>query len=211
MKRVLVVDDEEDMLWMLQRNLNKGMPDVEILSAGSGEEALAVLSDKSVELVITDINMPGMNGLDLLSAIKTTKPLTGVIILTAYGSMSLAIDVLRNGADDFLLKPCKLSDLCDSLHRCIEKMDTLSRIRLNENILPVCCVCGLIRDDTNVKCGQGSWTGVGEYIEKKTDIRVSHSLCPKCYQNELKKNGLSGGLQNSNRVTRWGQEEIRDH
>ena len=66
MKRVLVVDDEDDMLWMLQRNLNKGMSDVEVLAAGSGEEALAILSDKKIHLVITDINMPGMNGLDLL-------------------------------------------------------------------------------------------------------------------------------------------------
>ena len=79
MKRVLVVDDEEDMLWMLQRNLNKGMQDVEILAAKSGEEALAVLSDKPAELVITDINMPGMSGLDLLVEINNRFPGTGVI------------------------------------------------------------------------------------------------------------------------------------
>ena len=86
MKTVLVVDDEEDMLWMLQRNLNKGMKDVEILAAKSGEEALAILSDKSVNLVITDINMPGMNGLDLLIEINNRYPQTGVIIMTAYPS-----------------------------------------------------------------------------------------------------------------------------
>ncbi len=51
MKRVLVVDDEEDMLWMLQRNLNKGMEDVEILAAKSGEEALAILSDTQADLL----------------------------------------------------------------------------------------------------------------------------------------------------------------
>ncbi|MDX2494623.1 MAG: response regulator, partial [Desulfuromusa sp.] len=83
MKRVLVVDDEEDMLWMLQRNLNKGMQDVEILAAKSGEEALAVLSDQKVNLVITDINMPGISGLDLLVEINNKFPNTGVIIMTA--------------------------------------------------------------------------------------------------------------------------------
>ena len=105
MKRVLVVDDEEDMLWMLQRNLNKGMSDVEVLAASSGEEALAVLSDKDINLLITDINMPGMNGLDLLIEVNNRYPETGVIIMTAYPSNSFEREAMMGGSLRFVEKP----------------------------------------------------------------------------------------------------------
>lgn len=111
MKRVLVVDDEEDMLWMLQRNLNKGMQDVEILAAKSGEEALAVLSDKTVNLVITDINMPGMNGLDLLIEINNRYPQTGVIIMTAYPSNAYKNEAMLSGSLRFIEKPFDINDM----------------------------------------------------------------------------------------------------
>jgi predicted regulator of Ras-like GTPase activity (Roadblock/LC7/MglB family)/CheY-like chemotaxis protein len=111
MKRVLVVDDEEDMLWMLQRNLNKGMSQVEILAASSGEEALAVLSDKKVNLVITDINMPGMNGLDLLIEVNNRYPDTGVIIMTAYPSNSFERDAMMGGSLRFVEKPFDIKDM----------------------------------------------------------------------------------------------------
>ena len=111
MKRVLVVDDEEDMLWMLQRNLNKGMPDVEILAAKSGEEALAIISDKNVNLVITDINMPGMNGLDLLIEVNNRYPQTGVIIMTAYPSNAYKNEAMLSGSLRFIEKPFDINDM----------------------------------------------------------------------------------------------------
>ena len=111
MKRVLVVDDEEDMLWMLQRNLNKGMADVEILAASSGEEALAVLSDKTANLVITDINMPGMNGLDLLIEINNRYPQTGVIIMTAYPSSAYENEAMMSGSLRFIEKPFDINEM----------------------------------------------------------------------------------------------------
>lgn len=111
MKRVLVVDDEEDMLWMLQRNLNKGMKDVEILAAKSGEEALAVLSDKEINLVITDINMPGISGLDLLVEINNKFPDTGVIIMTAYPSNTYENEAMMSGSLRFIEKPFDIKDI----------------------------------------------------------------------------------------------------
>lgn len=111
MKRVLVVDDEEDMLWMLQRNLNKGMKDVEILAAKSGEEALALLSDRPVNLVITDINMPGMNGLDLLVEINNRFPGTGVIIMTAYPSNAYEDKAMMSGSLRFIEKPFDIKEV----------------------------------------------------------------------------------------------------
>ena len=112
MKRVLVVDDEADMLWMLQRNLNKGMEEeIEILAAESGEEALAILSDREVELVISDINMPGMNGLDLLVEISNRYPRTGVIIMTAYPSNTFESQAMLGGSLRFIEKPFDIKDM----------------------------------------------------------------------------------------------------
>jgi len=111
MKRVLVVDDEADMLWMLQRNLNKDMKDVEILAAESGEEALSILSDKKVNLVISDINMPGMNGLDLLLEINNRYPQTGVIIMTAYPSNTYENQAMLGGSLRFIEKPFDIKDM----------------------------------------------------------------------------------------------------
>jgi len=111
MKRVLVVDDEEDMLWMLQRNLNKGMQDVEILAAKSGEEALAILSDKAVNLVITDINMPGMSGLDLLIEINNKFPDTAAIIMTAYPSSAYENQAMMSGSLRFIEKPFDIKEV----------------------------------------------------------------------------------------------------
>jgi predicted regulator of Ras-like GTPase activity (Roadblock/LC7/MglB family)/DNA-binding response OmpR family regulator len=105
MKRVLVVDDEEDMLWMLQRNLNKGMKDVEIIAAKSAEDALELLQETAVDLVITDINMPGMNGLDLLVEINNRFPGTGVIIMTAYPSNAYENKAMMSGSLRFIEKP----------------------------------------------------------------------------------------------------------
>ena len=121
MKRVLVVDDEEDMLWMLQRNLNKGMQDVEILAAKSGEEALAILSDKNVNLVITDINMPGMNGLDLLIEINNRYPQTGVIIMTAYPSNAYKNEAMLSGSLRFIEKPFDINDMRSTVQQVLKE------------------------------------------------------------------------------------------
>ena len=96
---------------MLQRNLNKGMKDVEILAAKSGEEALALLSDRPVNLVITDINMPGMSGLDLLVEINNRFPGTGVIIMTAYPSNAYEDKAIMSGSLRFIEKPFDIKEV----------------------------------------------------------------------------------------------------
>lgn len=96
---------------MLQRNLNKGMKDVEILAAKSGEEALALLSDRPVNLVITDINMPGMSGLDLLVEINNRFPGTGVIIMTAYPSNAYEDKAMMSGSLRFIEKPFDIKEV----------------------------------------------------------------------------------------------------
>lgn len=86
MKKVLIVDDEEDMLWMLQRNLDNGIPNIETFTAQSGDNAMDVLRANEIDLLITDINMPGMSGLELLTEVSNRYDGTKVIIMTAYPS-----------------------------------------------------------------------------------------------------------------------------
>ncbi len=105
MKRVLIVDDEENMLWMLQKNLSKSLPEIETLAARSGHEALAVLKEKKINLVITDISMPGMSGLDLLIEINNHFHETGVIIMTAYPSSAYEHEAMLRGCLRFIEKP----------------------------------------------------------------------------------------------------------
>lgn len=111
MKKVLIVDDEEDMLWMLQRNLDSGIPNIETFAAQSGNEALDILNANEINLVITDINMPGMSGLELLTEVSSKWPNTKVIIMTAYPSNAFENKARKEGAVQFVEKPFDIQDM----------------------------------------------------------------------------------------------------
>lgn len=111
MKKVLIVDDEEDMLWMLQRNLDNGIPNIETFTAQSGNEALGILGETEISLVITDINMPGMSGLELLTEINNRWKDTKVIIMTAYPSNAFENKAKKEGAVQFVEKPFDINEM----------------------------------------------------------------------------------------------------
>jgi len=101
--RILVVDDEESIRTVLTEVLTDD--GFSVTQAANGAEAWAVLQDVPHPLVITDIKMPGMTGLELLKKIKQAIPATEVIIITSYASLDTAITALRYGAYDYLFKP----------------------------------------------------------------------------------------------------------
>lgn len=101
--KVLLVDDEPHVTEILSRILSQS--NLETLSASSGEEALHILRNHKVDLVITDILMPGMNGLELIDKLKTLHPAMPVIVLTAHGDFFVAKEALNRGAFYFLTKP----------------------------------------------------------------------------------------------------------
>lgn len=123
MKRVLIVDDEEDMLWTLQRHLSKNLPDIDVITATSGEQALEILSEKNAQLVISDINMPGMNGLDLLSEINDNYPETSVVIITAYPSSAYENEAMMSGCLRFIEKPFDVNDLQETVSQILKQDD----------------------------------------------------------------------------------------
>lgn len=107
--RVLLVDDEVEFLDTLVKRLNKRK--LETSGVYSGEEALAALGRKSVDVVVLDMRMPGLNGLETLREIKRAHPSIEVIMLTGHANMEIAIQGMEIGAFDYLMKPMDIDEL----------------------------------------------------------------------------------------------------
>ena len=101
--RVLIVDDERDMCSFLSEALRRSS--LESDCAYDGMQALRKLSEERFDLVLVDVRMPGMSGLDLLQQIRQHHPHVVVIVMTAYSFLNYAIDAVRYGAYDYLVKP----------------------------------------------------------------------------------------------------------
>jgi len=117
--RIMLVDDEERYLQTTKKLIEK--KGYEILTALSGEEALEKLKPQNVHVVILDVKMPGMDGNQTLKAIKTLYPLVEVIMLTGHGTMDSAIDGLKSGAFDYLVKPADIDDIIEKAMEAFEK------------------------------------------------------------------------------------------
>lgn len=102
---ILVVDDEAMMRQLLEKIL--GRDGYRVLCAADGEEALAILGREEINIVISDLQMSGMSGLDLLKVVKKDYPQAGVIMMTAYGDTYTVKDALLLGADEYITKPFK--------------------------------------------------------------------------------------------------------
>lgn len=107
--KVLLVDDEPDFLYPLVRRLAKRQIDVE--TAGSGQEALGLLQKKQVDIVVLDVKMPGMDGLEVLRTIKAEHGLVEVIMLSGHACLDAAIEGMEQGAFDYLMKPVDFDEL----------------------------------------------------------------------------------------------------
>jgi len=106
---VLLVDDEGEFLDTLVKRIQKRK--VNATGVNSGEEALAFLEKSPVDVVVLDVRMPGMDGIETLRALKRQHPLTEVIMLTGHASLEVAIEGMELGAFDYLMKPVEIDDL----------------------------------------------------------------------------------------------------
>lgn len=107
--KMMLVDDEERFLSTTQKLLSRKGYDV--LTATSGAEALEKLRTQDVHVVILDVKMPGMDGIETLRAIKKAYPLVEVIMLTGHATVESAVEGLKSGATDYLMKPTDVEDL----------------------------------------------------------------------------------------------------
>jgi two-component system NtrC family response regulator/two-component system response regulator HydG len=124
-RRILLVDDDSTLLTSLSEALREF--GVEVETAGSAEEALALLGRREPELVLSDIRMTGLDGIELLQIVHERAPSVDVILMTAYDDMPTVVRGMRAGAFDFLVKPVNLDELEDVLRRALEDRRTRER------------------------------------------------------------------------------------
>ncbi len=117
--RVLIVDDEDEFVKVLSERLT--LRDLDVTSASSGEAAVEEIKNYNFDIVILDVQMPGMTGIDVLREIKALKPLVEVIMLTGHATVDTAIEGMRLGAYDFLLKPLNTEDLHAKIDKASER------------------------------------------------------------------------------------------
>ncbi len=113
--RVLVVEDDTDLREALCDTLE--LAGSTVLTAGNGHEALELLGREAVDLVVSDVNMPEMDGLELLQALRRQQPQLPVLLITAYGSISKSVEAMRCGAVDYLVKPFRPQLLVEAVSR----------------------------------------------------------------------------------------------
>lgn len=119
--RVMIVDDEEDFVEMLSLRLEEAGE--RVTKAYSGMQCLSLLEEKDHDVVILDIKMPGMDGIETLREIKKQFPLVEVIMLTGHGTTETAVEGMKLGAYDYLMKPADFEELQDKLHGARQKKE----------------------------------------------------------------------------------------
>ncbi|MBI5671388.1 MAG: response regulator [Chloroflexi bacterium] len=125
--RILVVDDEGAIRYSVSKTLQR--IGYEVDEASSGEEALETMGKREYDVVLTDIRMPGLTGVELLKRIKEVSPDAIVILMTGYASLGTAVESLRLGAHDYLIKPSSSQDIRQSVARGVERARNLKRRR----------------------------------------------------------------------------------
>ena len=119
--KVLIVDDEKDFVEMFSLRLKE--QGEKVSTAHSGKDALKVLENVAIDVVILDIRMPGMDGIDTLRQIKILHPIVEVILLTGHGSTETAVEGMKLGAFDYLMKPADFEDIKIKLENARKRKD----------------------------------------------------------------------------------------
>jgi DNA-binding NtrC family response regulator len=126
--RVLLVDDEEQFVQTLAERLE--MRDYDVTTSFSGEDALERVRGYNFDVIVLDVLMPGVDGVETLGEIKKIKPLTEVIMLTGHATVETAIEGMKLGAYDYLMKPCETEELVTKINKAHErKAEQEERIR----------------------------------------------------------------------------------
>jgi len=125
--RILLVDDEDEFRLALSKRLE--VRGIETKAVSSGQAALAEIKNNPYDVILLDIKMPQMNGIEALAEIKKINPLLEVIILSGHASVDAAMEITKLGGYDYVIKPCPLDDL-------LEKIETAYERKLNREKKP---------------------------------------------------------------------------
>ncbi len=126
--RILVVDDEKLIRWSLKENLEK--ENYEVYTAGSGEEALALIHEELPDLILQDIKLPGVSGLEILEEVKKLREESLVIMMTAYGDVNTSVKAMKLGAYDFVEKPFVFDKLKLTIAKALETVNLKKEVHV---------------------------------------------------------------------------------
>jgi len=118
--RLLVVDDDIQMLAALEAALRRKGHTIETASNGIDAVSKLTVSAENFQGIVTDLKMPGLDGVELIRHIRRTNPRVPIIVLTAFGTVQVAVDAMKAGANDFLVKPFSHQALDDVLQKHVE-------------------------------------------------------------------------------------------
>ncbi len=197
---ILAVDDENTNLQLIDSALNN---EYEVVLAADGHDAISVLREYNVDLILLDIMMPDLNGFDVCKIIKSDPLLAEIpiIFLTALNTLENEMLGLGFGGIDYLTKPVDIRilklrvhnhiesklrkdlveeqrDLLEQKNAALEK--ALARVKLLEGIIPICAYCKKIRDDRQ------NWLKLETYISDHSEAMFSHGICPECAEIQMK-------------------------
>ncbi|MES0491290.1 MAG: HD domain-containing phosphohydrolase [Leptospirales bacterium] len=134
-EQILVVDDEVLTLRLVQKVLKKHNLDVS--TAANAEEALEIIKNKNFNLLLTDVRMPGLNGIELLHQFKQHSPGAAAVIFSGHGNLDMALDAINKGSDGFLMKPFTTDELINTVNSALDRVRLLrENIRL-KSIVPL--------------------------------------------------------------------------
>jgi DNA-binding NtrC family response regulator len=167
MSRILVVDDKEMMRDSVATLL--GRRGHTVIAVGGAEQAVAKVGEKRPDAIVTDLQMPGMNGLELLEEIRQIDETIPVVFMTAYGTVETAVDAMRKGAFDYVTKPFTGDELEISVERALEH----ARLFKENQVLKAVVTPGGAQPDTKTMVGSGA--SMTELKERLTLVADSHA------------------------------------
>jgi len=154
-KKILVVDDEADMRWILTNVLKK--KGYRTITADDGKKAVQKVIENNPDIILLDIRMPEMDGIQVLEKVREINPSVLVIIITAYGDVKNAVQAMKLGAYDYVIKPFDNSDLLLIIERALEKKALDDEVKYLRNAL---------EDRINLSMRMGKSTKVDELVDK---------------------------------------------
>ncbi|MDP2106424.1 MAG: sigma-54 dependent transcriptional regulator [Desulfobulbaceae bacterium] len=160
MATILLAEDDEIMRITLYDRLKSHGWQVD--QAADGKEALVLIRQKPYHVVVSDIRMPGMDGVRLMEQIKELTPMTDVILMTAYGRVEDAVNCLKLGAADYILKPFDMDDLCIRVQRLLEAQSMKNR-------------CALLEEETAGRTIIGNSPATREVLDLIRDVAATDS------------------------------------
>ncbi len=190
---ILYVEDDETTRGAIGSFLARRVE--RLFLAENGRSGLQAFKEQNPDLVLTDITMPNLDGLQMAREIKKDRPHTPVIITTAYSDTQYLMDAIEIGIDGYVLKPVDFTRLFEVLRRNLnvvelrrqelrhqeqqrrllaELQEASHKIKVLSGLLPICAQCKKIRDD------HGYWTQLEEYMLEHANVSFSHGLCPNC-------------------------------